>query len=122
MAYYDQQMKANQLPENDEPLREVLRQWKVETPLPPRFQEQVWQRIGRAETRPQRTFLAALLNLLDIALARPKVAYSYLAILLLLGMAAGSWAAQKEAGRLDAALGSRYVRSIDPYQKVAFNP
>lgn len=115
-------MSTNQSPENDEPLRQVLHQWKVQTPLPPRFQEQVWRRISRAEARPQRTFLPGLLNLLTVSLACPKVAYSYVVVLLLLGVVAGSWAAQKEASRLDAALGSRYVQSIDPYQKVAVHP
>jgi hypothetical protein len=115
-------MKTNQLPEDDDPLRQVLHQWKVETPLPPRFQEEVWRRITRVEAKPERTFLAGLLSLLDVSLARPKVAYSYLIILLLLGVVGGSWAAQREANRLDAALGSRYVQSVDPYQKVAFNP
>ena len=33
----------------DEPLDAVLRGWKVDSALPPRFQEQVWRRIARAE-------------------------------------------------------------------------
>ena len=114
-------MKPNHQSENDEQLHEALRQWIVDTPLPPRFQEQVWQRIARAETKPQTTitFWAWLLHFVEVNLPRPKVAYSYVAILLLFGVVGGAWAAQRQTNRLDAALGSRYVQSIDPYQKVA---
>jgi len=38
-------MKTNQTPDND-PLHSVLREWHVSAPLPPGFQEQVWQRIA----------------------------------------------------------------------------
>jgi hypothetical protein len=112
-------MKPNQ-PENDEPLRQALRQWTVDTPLPPRFQEEVWRRIARAEAMPQTTFWTRLFGLAQMALPR-KLAYSYAAILLLLGVVGGAWAAQRETNRLDTVLGSRYVQSIDPYQKVALN-
>ena len=80
-------MKPNHQSENDEQLHEALRQWIVDTPLPPRFQEQVWQRIARAETKPQTTitFWAWLLHFVEVNLPRPKVAYSYVAILLLFG-------------------------------------
>jgi hypothetical protein len=112
-------MKPNQ-PENDGPLRQALRQWTVDTPLPPRFEEDVWRRIARAEARPKTTFWVRLVSLAQMALP-PKVAYSYAAIVLLLGVVGGAWAAQRETNRLDTALGSRYVQSIDPYQKVALN-
>jgi len=59
---------------------------------------------------------------MEVALPQPKFAYSYVAALLLLGIVAGSWAAQRETSRLDAVLGSRYVQSIDPYQKPALDP
>jgi len=116
-------MKPDQQPENDERFNDVLRQWTVDIPLPPRFQEQVWRRIERAEAKaqPKVTFWSWLLNLAAVYRPSPKVAYSYLAILLFLGVVGGTWAAQRETDRLDAALGSRYVQSVDPYQKVALN-
>jgi hypothetical protein len=116
-------MKPHHKPENDERLDEVLRQWNVDTPLPPRFQEQVWRRIDRAEAKPQATvsFWAWFLHLLEANLPRPKLAYSYALLLLLLGVFGGAWTAQRETSRMDAALGSRYVQSVDPYQKVALN-
>jgi hypothetical protein len=116
-------MKPDYESEKGERLDEVLRQWTVDTPLPPRFEEQVWRRIAKAETKPHpaSSFWAWLLHFAEANLPRPKFAYSYIAILLLLGIAGGAWAAQREADRLDSALGSRYLQSIDPYQKVALN-
>ena len=53
---------------------------------------------------------------MEVVLPQPKVAYSYIAALLVLGVAGGSWAAQKQNDRLDALLGSRYLQTINPYQ------
>jgi hypothetical protein len=110
-------------PENptspDGMLDETLREWQVESALPPRFQEQVWQRIARTPTAPELSLGAGLLRLFEIVLPRPKVAFSYIAILLVLGMAAGSWAAQARSHRLTTTLGQRYVQSIDPFQPAA---
>jgi hypothetical protein len=113
-------MKANQKPETDEPLRQVLRQWAVDTPLPPRFQEQVWRRIARAEAGS--TAWGRLLRLVEAGLPRPRVALAYLAALLILGMSIGSWAAQAKTSHLNADLGLRYVQSIDPYRAGAPQP
>ncbi|HEV2393181.1 MAG TPA: hypothetical protein VG146_12560 [Verrucomicrobiae bacterium] len=110
-------MKPNHEPDKDRALDKVLKQWVVDAPLPPRFEEQVWQRIARTEARPAPTFLASLSRLIEAALPQPRFACSYVAVLLVLGVMAGSWAAQRETSRLDAALGSRYVQSIDPYRK-----
>ncbi len=115
-------MKPNKPgPENDEQLRTLLREWKVDAPLPLRFQEQVWQRIERADARPKTALWPALLRLADVLLPRPKLALAYASVLLVVGVAAGSWAAQIQSNRLDAALGLRYVQSVDPYQSDALN-
>jgi len=114
-------MSANQDPEMDRSLDQVLKQWEVDWPLPPRFQDQVWHRIARTETTPAtRLGIWALLQaLIETNLPRPKFAYVYVASLLLLGVVSGAWAAQRESSRLKADLGSRYVQSVDPYFKVA---
>ncbi len=111
-------MSANQRPENDEALNQVLRQWEVEAPLPRRFQEQVWQRIARAEAEPAVSPgpWAELWRLLGVVLLRPRFAFAYVAVLLAVGVAAGSWAAQVKASRIDSDLSLRYVQSIDPYR------
>jgi len=105
----------NQEIENDVRLQETLRQWMVTTPLPPRFEQRVWRRIEQADAQRQPTTVESLVRLIELVLVRPKLAYAYAAVLLVLGMAAGSWAAQRETVRLSATLGSRYVQSIDPY-------
>ena len=109
-------MKTNRTPEDDGALRQVLREWTVDTPLPPRFQEQVWRRIARAETQAESTVWARLLHLVEVVLPRPKVAVSYVTILLASGVAVGSWAAQVKSRRLDADLSLRYVQSVAPYR------
>ena len=95
----------------------------VDEPLPPRFQERVWERIAQAEAKPQAnvTLWGLLRRALETNLPRPKFAYSYVTVLLLLGVVSGAWAAQRESTRLKAALGSAYVQSVDPFQKVTMN-
>ena len=41
-------MNREPLNDDPEPLQRVLKDWRVETPLPPRFQAQVWTRIAVA--------------------------------------------------------------------------
>lgn len=115
-------MKTNQEPNNDERLRTMLRQWVVEAPLPPRFQEQVWKRIERGEVRTQLGFWANLVRLFETALPRPRIAVSYVATLLVLGVAAGSVAAQIKSGHLNTALSERYVQMVDPYHPGVSQP
>ena len=115
-------MKPNQTPEGGDSLRQVLRQWTVDTPLPPRFQEQVWQRIARLETQPAPSLRASFSRWVEVLLPRPKFAFTYVALLLVLGVAAGSLAAQARSRHLDADLGLRYVQSLDPYRADVLNP
>ena len=109
-------MKPRHKSDADWALTQVLRQWVVDAPLPPRFQEGVWQRIGETKRQKESGFWAFLVRRLEFILPQPRVAYSYLATLLLLGVIAGTWSAQKQNSRLDASLGSRYLQSIDPFQ------
>jgi hypothetical protein len=109
-------MKPNQDPDSDERLRSVLREWVVDAPLPPRFQEQVWKRIARAEAPSQSLFWTGLARLVEVVLPRPKVAFSYVAALLVLGVTAGSVTAQIKSSHLDATLRARYVQAVDPYR------
>ncbi len=98
---------------SDEPLNTFLQEWKVETPLPPRFQEEVWRRIERAEAKPASPLLR---RLLASVLPRPRFALAYFGLVLAAGIAAGSWAAQIKSSRMEADLSQRYVQSIDPYR------
>jgi len=102
--------------QQDEPLRKVLKEWRSEVPLPPRFQEQVWQRIERAQIRPVPSVWAVLAHWVGTLLPRPALAASYVAVLLTIGVTAGWAQARQETGRVKDELGQRYVRVLDPYQ------
>jgi hypothetical protein len=115
-------MNANRAPEEDAALDKVLGQWKVNSTLPPRFQEQVWQRIAKAQAQPEPVAWVGLWRVVEAILPRPRFAYSYLAVLLASGVAAGSLAAQIKTNRLDSELSMRYVQSIDPYRADASLP
>ena len=108
-------MNTNRDPETD-PLDRVLHQWKADASQPPRFQEQVWQRIASAETRPKPSLWPRVWQILEEVLPRPKFAMAYLSLILALGVAAGSVAAQSKVSRLDSELSIRYVQSVDPYR------
>ena len=102
-------------PENPQPFRKVLREWKVTTPLPPHFQEQVWQRIERARRHATPSVWAAMAHWVGTMLPRPALAASYIAVLLTIGLTAGWAQARHETGRVKAELGQRYVRALDPF-------
>jgi hypothetical protein len=106
-------MKSSKF-DRDEALSHVLREWKVEAPLPPRFQEGVWQRIERRET--QAAGWRMILSQLISALARPILATSYLLVLLLAGILAGYIQARATSAHAESELSARYVQAIDPYQ------
>jgi hypothetical protein len=82
--------------------------------LPPRFGDDVWRRIAREE-KPAAPLWAGLSRWLESILPRPKIALSYVTASLLIGMTTGLWMAQLERNRMNTALGSRYVQSIDPF-------
>ena len=47
---------------------------------------------------------------------RPAVAASYVGILLVLGLLAGTWQAQEQNARAEQTVERKYVQSVDPYQ------
>lgn len=112
-------MKPNQTPEGERNLQQLLDQWTVDSSIPPRFQERVWQRIAQGETPVEEalSFWTLVERIVATNLPRPKFAYSYVAILVLVGVVSGAWAAQHQSNRLNTDLGSRYVQSVDPYHK-----
>lgn len=109
-------MKPTDPRNQDEPLRKVLKEWRSEAPLPPRFQEQVWQRIERAQKRTAPSAWAVLAHWVGTLLPRPALATSYIAVLLAIGVTAGWAQAQQETAQVKSDLADRYVRVLDPYQ------
>ena len=102
--------------QSDEGLRQVLHQWKVDAPLPPRFQDQVWRRIERTEAEVQIPAWVLLWQRLSAALARPTLAVSYVTILLLTGLLAGYLQVRVTRAQADENMGARYVQLVDPFQ------
>lgn len=107
-------MKSND--PNNEKMSAALRAWKVSEPLPPRFQEQVWSRIERAEVE-RGHWLTDAFEFVERLFTRPALAYAYALLLLTLGLTGGYLTAQQQESKMETQLAARYVQSIDPYQK-----
>ena len=107
--------------ESPDPLRKVLREWRVTEPLSPRFQEGVWRRIQQVDVSATAATTTTVWTMfkewLAMAMPRPALAVAYLSVLLLAGMAGGYWQARQRTAHMDSELGTRYVQSVDPYQK-----
>lgn len=110
-------MKTNK-PNDDAPLDALLQEWKVKSSLPPRFNEQVWRRIERAETAPVPSVSLATVfaNWIATMLPRPALATAYVAVLLAIGAGVGWSQARQETARVSSDLSARYVQAVDPYQ------
>ena len=107
----------NTEPENHDPaLRKVLREWRTDAPLPPRFQEAVWGRIECAQVKATPSVWLVIAHWIGTMLPRPMLAASYLAVLLTIGVTAGWAQGRHETARVKGELGERYVRVLDPYQ------
>ena len=104
--------------EKNETLSKTLHAWKVDAPLPPRFQEGVWLRIARVEAQTTASLWQSLAAWLDAAFRRPALAASCALMLLATGATAGWSHARQETNRVTGELSVRYVHSIDPYKPV----
>lgn len=102
---------------SDEPLRAALRVWRVESSLPPRFGEKVWNRIERSHSDAPVALWPFVLDWFKSAVTRPAWAVAYASLLLVVGLGAGLLHAQHENAKFDSVIAARYVQSIDPYQK-----
>lgn len=110
-------MKTN-MPNDDAPLDALLQEWKVKPSLPPRFNEQVWRRIERAETAPAPSVSLATVfaNWIATMLPRPALATAYVTVLLAIGASVGWSQARQETARVSSDLSARYAQAVDPYQ------
>lgn len=110
-------MKTDNSNENEASLHALLKEWKPEASLPPRFQAQVWRRIEHDQTAPipTATFSQLFANWLVTRLPRPALATAYVAVLLLIGASAGWSQARQETARVTGELSARYAQAVDPY-------
>jgi hypothetical protein len=108
-----------QKPDNfeDQELRSALHEWKIGAALPPRFQENVWNRIERQTPARPVSLWRWLLAWLESSIAQPALAVAYAIVLLTIGLAGGFLRAQHANAQMDRLIETRYVQSIDPYQK-----
>lgn len=90
--------------------------WRVNTPLPPRFQEQVWRKIESAQVQPRVTLGQVIARWLETVVPRRAVAASYVGIFLVVGLVAGTWQAKQHNAEAEQAFARKYVQSVDPYQ------
>ena len=102
--------------EDDEArLDRLLRGWAVNEPLPPRFQDRVWQRIEASEARAATGGRSFWPDWLTVLFARPALTMVCAGVLLVVGVSAGVWRAERDSARWDNQLAQRYVASVDPY-------
>ena len=108
----------NAIPSNeaDAKLSRLLRECKVETNLPPRFQEQVWRRIERVEAQAKVHLWHTFTQWVDSTINRPALAVSYVAVLLFVGLTTGYFQAQDKSLQTEARWRTAYFQSVDPYQ------
>ena len=100
-------------PLDDKSLHELLGQWKITVPLPPRFEERVWRQIE--QPRPKADAMEPWWSWLERFFARKSVALAYISLLLLIGLAAGYVNGHAHEQRLNAQWAAKYVQSLDPY-------
>jgi hypothetical protein len=108
-------MNTNEPTNRDKALRKLLKEWRTDASLPPRFQETVWQRIELAQTPVSPSVWSAIAHWIGTSLPRPALAVSYVTLLLAVGMTVGWTQAREKTTRVRDELGQRYVRALDPY-------
>ena len=101
----------HRLDNTDSKLTDVLRSWRVDEPLPPRFQERVWKRIEAAEAPARREPIAWL----TVLFLRPAFATVVAALLLFAGVTAGYLRSDRDTALWDKQLSHQYVAAMNPY-------
>jgi len=104
-------MNENDRNQNDAALSTVLRESRPMPALPPRFQENVWQRIQRSD---QPAAVRARFNWLDTLatwILRPQLAFAVAAVLVVTGVGLG-WNSGEQLARSEAQ--ARYLATVAP--------
>ncbi len=112
-------MSHDQSQNREARMNSLLQTWRVEIPLPPGFQQNVWRRIAREESPESRvkwTFWQAVSDWVQSAFSHPAMAVSYVAVLLFAGLTTGYFQAQGASARAESTWRALYVQSVDPYQ------
>ena len=110
-------MKDNPDNRADQQLKSLLKQWRIDSPLPPRFRDQVWSRIEANNPAPAISLGPIILAWLRVSVARPGLAYAYALLMISLSVGAGFAKARDYIAQADHTMESRYVQFVDPYGK-----
>jgi hypothetical protein len=102
----------------DRALKPLLTAWKIRASLPPRFQDQVWQRIARAQSQPVLNTVtwSSIKAWISGMQLRPALAAAYVAAFLAVGAMLGWSQAQHATAQASIDLSARYMQSVNPYQ------
>ena len=104
-----QPMKTNNPHPEDAKLSGLLREARAATPLPPRFQQNVWRRIEDAEAP---AGSASWLDALAALILRPRFALAAAAALVFVGVFMGA-AEGRQVAQHDAQM--NYLASVAPH-------
>jgi hypothetical protein len=102
----------------DANLDRLVREWRVEDPLPAGFHRGVWRRIAAVSAARAVSPAQLLRGWLARQFVRPAWSIGYAVLLLGVGLLTGYWQATAQTARWDHLMASRYVQSIDPYLQV----
>lgn len=92
-------------------LRELLRHSRPNAELPPRFQENVWHRIEKAESAGTPAPAGGWVNAVAGWLVRPRLAFATATMLVLVGVGLGLHNGVQQA---QAEAQARYVAAVAP--------
>lgn len=110
-------MKENPNSPEDRQLDSLLHEWHCDAPLPPRFRENVWNRIEAQKPVYSPPLWMLMLEWLKSSFPRPALATAYIMVFLLIGLAGGWAQARHQNARINDRLETRYLQSIDPNQR-----
>lgn len=102
-------MKSNDSEPDSARLGALLREARTTPTLPPRFQENVWRRIERADE--SKTATANWLDALATWILRPQLAFALATMLVLMGVGLG-WNSGARLARSEAQ--ARYIAAVAP--------
>lgn len=104
-------MKENDSKPTDAALSALLREVRSTPALPPRFQEDVWKRIERAEKPEAAPARPSWLDALATWILRPQLAFAVATVLILMGVSLG-WNSGERLARSEAQ--ARYLAVVAP--------
>jgi hypothetical protein len=106
---------------SDSGLREKLAAWRIEAQLPSDFQQRVWKRMAtREEANVDPAWLIWLKGLLITAtrVSVPRLALTAVVVGLVIGTTTGLVEASRWNSVTWNRLETKYVQSIDPFQRI----